>query len=36
MTNASVLNAEATLYAQARNLQENEMDNRTGNFRRTE
>ena len=36
MTNASALNAEATSYNQARNSQENEVDNRTGNFRRTE
>jgi len=35
-TNASALNAEATPYNQARNSQENETDNRTGNFRRTE
>jgi hypothetical protein len=32
MTNASTLNAEATPYNQARNLQENETDNRKGNF----
>ena len=36
MTNASTLNAEVTPYNQARNSQENEMDNRTGNFRGTE
>jgi hypothetical protein len=36
MTNASALNAEATPYSQARNSQENETDNRTGNFRGTE
>jgi hypothetical protein len=33
MTNASALKAEATPYKQARNSQENEMDNSTGKFR---
>jgi len=33
MTNASDLNAEATPYNQARNSEESEMGNRTGNFR---
>jgi hypothetical protein len=33
MTNASALNAEATPYSQARNSQESETGNRTGNFR---
>jgi len=32
MTNASSLNAEATPYNKARNSQENETDNRTGNL----
>jgi len=32
MTNVSVLNAEATPYNQARNSQQNETDNRKGNF----
>jgi len=32
MTNMSFLNAEATPYNQARNSQQNETDNRTGNF----
>jgi len=36
MTNASALNAEATPYSQVRNSQENETNNRTGNFRGTE
>jgi len=36
MTTASVLNAEATPYNQARNSQERETDSRTGNFRGTE
>jgi hypothetical protein len=35
MTNAAALNAEATPYRQARNSQEKETDNWTGNFRRT-
>jgi hypothetical protein len=35
MKNAAVLYAEATPYNQARNSQENETDNRTGNFRGT-
>jgi hypothetical protein len=36
ITNASALNAEDTPYNQARNSQESEVDNRTGNFRGTE
>jgi hypothetical protein len=36
MTNASALKAEATPYNEARNSQENEMDNKTGNFRGSE
>ena len=36
MTNASTLNAEATPYNQARSSQENETENRRGNFRGTE
>jgi hypothetical protein len=36
MTNASALVAELTPYNQARNLQENEADNRTGNFSGTD
>jgi hypothetical protein len=35
-TNAPAVNAEATPYNQARNSQESETDNRTGNFRGTE
>jgi len=35
MTNTTALNAEATPYDQARNSQENETNNRTGNFRGT-
>jgi len=35
MTNASTLNSEATTYNQARNLQENEKNNRTGKLRST-
>ena len=36
MTSAFALKAEATPYSQARNSQENDMDNRMGNFRGTE
>jgi hypothetical protein len=35
MTNRSGLNAEATLYNQARNSQENGKENRMGNIRET-
>jgi hypothetical protein len=36
MINAAALNAEATPYNRARNSQENETDNKKGNFRGTE